>query len=273
MIPASGPVSKRSSPIIRLIRVDFPALGRPTTAIRSERSLLPGSGPAPTRDPRAAIPPASPSDRGVSRECRLSRPIPCSAEILTGSPKPSPYASNTPASAAGLSALFAARTTVAEWRRNMSASSRSPASIPARASTRNRHRSAIRTARSVNRRIRPSRDSSVAVSSPAVSSTVNRRSPIRASPSRRSRVTPGRSSTSANRLPTRRLNNVDFPTLVRPTMATVNDMDTVRLNWAPTRTHYLSIGRRGADHGRKRYTWFRPRKPWNSPRLQAIRMC
>ena len=33
VIPASGPVSKRSSPKIILISVDFPAFGRPTTAI------------------------------------------------------------------------------------------------------------------------------------------------------------------------------------------------------------------------------------------------
>jgi len=33
VIPASGPVSMRSSPIRRLTRVDLPALGRPTMAI------------------------------------------------------------------------------------------------------------------------------------------------------------------------------------------------------------------------------------------------
>ena len=37
-MPASGPVSRRSSPIRRLIRVDLPALGRPTMASRSGRS-------------------------------------------------------------------------------------------------------------------------------------------------------------------------------------------------------------------------------------------
>ena len=34
VIPASGPVSSRSSPIRRLIRVDLPAFGRPMTAMR-----------------------------------------------------------------------------------------------------------------------------------------------------------------------------------------------------------------------------------------------
>ena len=38
---------------------------------------------------------------------------------------------------------------------------------------------------------------------------------------RRSRVTPGSASTMAARRPTRRLNRVDFPTLGRPTIATV----------------------------------------------------
>src|SRR5204863_3232432 len=50
------------------------------------------------------------------------------------------------------------------------------------------------------------------------------RSPSRPRPSRRSRVTPGRSSTNAKRLPTRRLNRVDLPTFGRPTMATVKLM-------------------------------------------------
>src|SRR4051812_24822059 len=49
-----------------------------------------------------------------------------------------------------------------------------------------------------------------------------------ASPSHRSRVTPGRSSTSASFLPTRRLNRVDLPTLGRPIIAT-----TGRLGIAP----------------------------------------
>ena len=61
-------------------------------------------------------------------------------------------------------------------------------------------------------------------SRPAVSITLKERSPSLASPSRRSRVTPGSSSTSARRRPTRRLNRVDLPTFGRPTMATVKDM-------------------------------------------------
>jgi hypothetical protein len=63
-----------------------------------------------------------------------------------------------------------------------------------------------------------------AFSSPAVSTMVNSRSPSRARASRRSRVTPGRSSTSAWRLPISRLNSVDLPTLGRPMMAMVKLM-------------------------------------------------
>ena len=40
VIPASGPVSSRSSPMILLIRVDLPALGRPITAICRGRSSV-----------------------------------------------------------------------------------------------------------------------------------------------------------------------------------------------------------------------------------------
>src|SRR5215813_6062351 len=72
--------------------------------------------------------------------------------------------------------------------------------------------------------MRPVRLWAALSSSPAVSITVKRRSLMLAAPLRRSRVTPGRSSTRARRLPTRRLNSVDLPTFGRPTMATVKDM-------------------------------------------------
>ena len=70
-------------------------------------------------------------------------------------------------------------------------------------------------------RIRPGSVCGSSSSKPAVSITRNSSPSSFASPSRRSRVTPGRSSTSARRLPTSRLNSVDLPTLGRPTMATV----------------------------------------------------
>src|SRR6056297_57330 len=133
----------------------------------------------------------------------------------------------------------------------MSAKTSSVGVTPARASIRNRHTSAISTARSVSLRIRPCNDSSVASSRPAVSITVKRRSPSLASPSRRSRVTPGWSSTSARRLPTRRLNSVDLPTFGRPTMARVKLMSQAPGRIKPpcysiaglTESVQLSIGR------------------------------
>src|SRR5512138_2753916 len=56
---------------------------------------------------------------------------------------------------------------------------------------------------------------------PPVSTTWNARPFHSASPNRRSRVVPGVSSTMARRSPTRRLNKVLFPTLGRPTSATI----------------------------------------------------
>ncbi len=75
--------------------------------------------------------------------------------------------------------------------------------------------SAISTARSVSRRIRPCRLSSVTSSRPALSITVKRKGPRRAAPSRRSRVTPGWSSTSASFLPTRRFEQRRFADIRR----------------------------------------------------------
>jgi hypothetical protein len=55
----------------------------------------------------------------------------------------------------------------------------------------------------------------------AVSTSMNRRPFQSAMPYSRSRVVRARSSTIAARWPTIRLNRVDFPTLGRPTMATI----------------------------------------------------
>ena len=59
-----------------------------------------------------------------------------------------------------------------------------------------------------------------ASSRPAVSTSRAGLPRMSASPSLRSRVRPGRSDTSAVRLPVMRLNNVDLPTFGRPTIAT-----------------------------------------------------
>ena len=130
----------------------------------------------------------------------------------------------TPPSAARPSPLLAARKTWAFFLRRISANTSSVAVTPARASIINKQASAMPTARSVKRRIRPCKLSSVASSNPAVSMTVNFKCPKRASPSRRSRVTPGWSSTKASLRPTKRLNSVDFPTFGRPTIARVKDI-------------------------------------------------
>ena len=50
VIPASGPVSSRSSPMILLISVDLPAFGRPITAICSGRAALGRQSSAPSPD-------------------------------------------------------------------------------------------------------------------------------------------------------------------------------------------------------------------------------
>ena len=85
VMPASGPVSSRSSPSSRLISVDLPELGRPTTAMRIGLGGLASSPPlspsasAGSRRPRArshrAAPRAAPrrDRRGPRRARRRSR--------------------------------------------------------------------------------------------------------------------------------------------------------------------------------------------------------
>ena len=131
------------------------------------------------------------SAMGIRAASKSPMPSPCSADMRKGSPRPRFHASNTPASAAAPSPLFAAKKTCFARLRRISAKISSTGVTPTRASIMNKQISAISTAPSVKRRMRPCKLSSVASSSPAVSITVKRRSPRRASPSRRSRVTPG----------------------------------------------------------------------------------
>src|SRR5579884_750194 len=126
-----------------------------------------------------------------------------------------------PSSPALPSALFATMNTGVVPARSQRPISSSRAVTPSRASMRKRAASASRTAASVCWRIRPGSEWGSSSSNPAVSITRNSSPSRLAFPSRRSRVTPGRSSTSARRLPTSRLNSVDLPTLGRPTMAIV----------------------------------------------------
>ncbi len=221
VMPASGPVSSRSSPSSRLISVDLPEFGRPTTATRIGRVdsawLRTSLVPAPAVRSPPAAPRAAPRNRSAS-------PSPCSAEIAPARrarahrlrPRrrrpPCPRPCWRPRSRACRSAAPGRR------RRGRRAAVRSRASI------RKNTASACSIAALVCASMRPARLCGPASSRPAVSITVNSRSPSRASPSRRSRVTPGRSSTSASRRPTSRLNSVDLPTFGRPTMATVKLM-------------------------------------------------
>ena len=215
VVPASGAVSRRSSPISRLTSVDLPAFGPPDDGdadrMRARRAWpTPRSAPrcvraapraARRRDrpgPRCARRKSPPGRRGRARRRRAGPPRRRCPSILLA------------ISTAGLPDL-----------RTSSAKTRSTPVGPARASIMKKMASACPIAVSVCARMRPVRLSGADSSRPAVSITVKSRSPSRPSPSRRSRVTPGRSSTSATRRPTSRLNSVDLPTLGRPTMAMV----------------------------------------------------
>ena len=106
VMPASGPVSTRSSPTRRLSRVDLPTLGRPTIASSSGRLAASAVGIAPR-----SLPSSSSSSSGIgsmcrpSASCRSLRPSPCSAETGIGSPRPRPCASARPLLAGAALAL------------------------------------------------------------------------------------------------------------------------------------------------------------------------
>ena len=97
VIPASGPVSKRSSPMILLINVDLPALGRPTTATCNGRALVGMRGPSSSSSDTstsvsgasAAARSANSSEIGRSISRSSPMPSPCSADRRRGSPRPS----------------------------------------------------------------------------------------------------------------------------------------------------------------------------------------
>ncbi len=221
VIPASGPVIIRSSPNILLTSVDLPALGRPTIASFSgPENASSSSSPSSS----ASCFTSTASSNGASDSNRSASPSPCSALNGTGSPKPSAKDSYTPAFPADPSALFAISTTGVVELRSQRAISSSSGVIPARESMTKIATSAMSTAACVCWRMRPGKVAASSSSNPAVS-TIRKSRPSRlASPSRRSRVTPGRSSTSAMRLPTSRLNSVDLPTLGRPIIATIGFM-------------------------------------------------
>jgi hypothetical protein len=91
---------------------------------------------------------------------------------------------------------------------------------PAIPSTRKSTALAIRIASSAWRRTTASRPSAAPGRNPPVSTSTNGRPAHSAWAALRSRVIPGRSWTTARRVPSTRLKNVDLPTFGRPMMAT-----------------------------------------------------
>ena len=92
VVPASGLVSKRSSPRRRLIIVDLPAFGRPSTATRIGRAERLSSSPSTFSKESASSSSSWSTGSGInaaSASYSSLRPSPCSAEIGTGSPRPS----------------------------------------------------------------------------------------------------------------------------------------------------------------------------------------
>ena len=231
-MPASGPVSIRSSPISRLTRVDLPAFGRPTMAIRRGAAPFSASSSASTTG-RAMASIASKKVRQL--------PSPCSAEIATGSPKPRVKASRAPASPARPSALLATRITGLPRRCSSSPKIRSIGVTPSRASKTNRARSASSSASSVWRRMRASRLSSVTSSKPAVSISSRSRSPSRLRCAKRAVAgdAPAGRPPAPGLRPASRLNRVDLPIpLGRPTMASFTTAGRVRLY---AQGHWIAI--------------------------------
>ena len=210
VVPGISLTSARSSPSRALSSDDLPTFGRPMIASRAVSS---SAGSAPGRDSGRA---------SIIRSIRSSTPIPCCAETITGSGKPSSRISWRKCSWPGLSALLAATRVGLPDRRRRCAMSRSTGTRPLRTSSRRMiscaSAMAARVCASMAAR-EPS--SSPPGSSPAVSTTVNSWPRHSATPYRRSRVSPARSSTIAFRQPIMRLNSVDLPTFGRPTMATI----------------------------------------------------
>ena len=105
--------------------------------------------------------------------------------------------------------------------RSRCATSMSNSVTPSFTSTTSSTTSASRIARSTCRLISLSKVSSLLTTHPPVSITLNSRPHHSALPYWRSRVVPAVFITIARRVPVKRLNRVDFPTLGRPTIATI----------------------------------------------------
>src|ERR1700674_1082351 len=209
IVPGTGLTRARSSPRRALSSEDLPTLGRPMMARRSAFSSAGASS-------------SGGGSASSTRSRKSPTPIPCCADTNDGSAKPSSRISCAKWRSVWESALFAATTTRCRERRRSWAISRSTGVNPSRTSSKKTMTWAWSIATLVWASIAAC-DSSFAVSRsrPAVSTTVNSRPRQSAIPYNRSRVSPDCGSTMALRQPRMRLKSVDFPTLGRPTMATI----------------------------------------------------
>src|SRR4051812_8974055 len=207
VVPGTAETRTRSWPSRRFRRLDLPTFGRPRIATRTASS------------PTGARPP--PGSRSTMVSSRSPVPCPWRPESGTGSPRPSRWNSSAFASWAGSSILFAIRITGLRERRRMPAISSSPGVMPDCASTTKRTRSASAIAACACSAMPRVIGDGSAMSTPPVSTSRNSRPDHSQISSLRSRVTPGVSCTTAAREPVSRLISVDFPTLGKPTIATV----------------------------------------------------
>ena len=228
-MPASGPVSIRSSPINRFTSVDFPTFGRPTIAICSgppEISSLSNSPVSFSGSPKTVKFCNEPFSNSV-RESTIGRrawynssnPSPCSAERPMGSPRPRPYASYKPPTPALPSHLFATRITGILCPLSQFAKCSSRGVIPVPESIKNKATSAL-----LNRTVSLEAHASFE----ALVLGVLKSCRIDEVEMEVSQATPcffpiagyaGYVIDDGELFPANRLNRVDFPTFGRPTMA------------------------------------------------------
>ncbi|MNN34474.1 hypothetical protein D3C81_1482810 [compost metagenome] len=141
VVPGSSYTTTRSSPSMRLTRVDLPTLGRPMMAILMPSfSLGPGIRTASSPSATSWSSASSSASRGMwPSTASISALMPRPCEPATGMALPMPSGENSAraTSASMLSILFATRMADLFRLRRCSAIIWSAAVMPARASTRN----------------------------------------------------------------------------------------------------------------------------------------
>jgi hypothetical protein len=213
VIPASGPVSRRSSPNSALISVDLPAFGRPTIASLSGAALTASS----SSGSKERIPPPHPLREGRQRLEQVAHAFAMFGADGHGfaHAKAEGFVQTTLTRAPF--GLVGARITGTGCSRNQRAISSSSGVIPARVHHEQRDIRAIKAGLGLGTHTAGQAGWIIILPTGGVDDGKIQTQQL-ASPKRRSRVTPGWSSTSASFLPTRRLNKVDLPTLGRPIM-------------------------------------------------------